>query len=351
MGKLTSETPLVAVYSCRLYRLKWIGLTLIGLLILSCSGFPLRDTRPRGVYHHVKGGETLYAIARAYRVDLQELAEINNISHAERIEAGSVIFIPDANQIVDDIMIAVRPTETVPEIPAKEKPAKNETAVFGTEISKDGPEAERKRHPQPSAEAAVKAPPVLPRPTERVFPRPTESVLPHGTERDLPRPAERDLSPGKGSERSESAKTADPPAGPKEQGEKPEQIRFDKIRFIWPVKGTVVSTFGIQPNRMYFNGIRIAAGEGTSVQAAADGVVIFSAPLKDYGETIIIRHEDHYATVYASLGIRTIRGEAKVKKGDRIAFIGKALDRKQAASLHFEIRHNNKARNPLFFLP
>ncbi len=327
MGKLTSETPLVAVFSCRLYRLKLIGLTLIGLLILSCSGFPLRDTRPRGVYHQVKSGETLYAIARAYRVDLQELAEINNINHAERIEAGSVIFIPDANQIVDDIMIAVRPPEPLPELPAKEKPVKNETTVFGAGIPREEPAAERKRQPQPSAEVTVKGPPVLPRPTER------------------------DLSPGKSSERSESSKTAGPPVGPTEQGEKPEQIRFDKIRFIWPVKGTVVSTFGIQPNRMYFNGIRIAAGEGTSVQAAADGVVIFSAPLKDYGETIIIRHEDHYATVYASLGIRTVRGEAKVKKGDRIAFIGKAPDRKQAASLHFEIRHNNKARNPLFFLP
>ena len=351
MGKLTSETPLVAVYSCRLHRLKSIGLMLIGLLILSCSGFPLRDTRPRGVYHHVKSGETLYAIARAYRVDLQELAEINNISHAERIEAGSVIFIPDANQIVDNIMIAVRPPEPLPELPAKEKPVKDETTVFGTEIPKDGPAAERKRQPQPSAEAAVKGPTVLPRATERDLPHATEGVLPRATERDLPRPADRDLSPGKSSERSESAKTEDPPAGPKEQGEKPEQIQFDKKRFIWPVKGAVVSTFGIQPNRMYFNGIRIAGGEGTSVQAAADGVVIFSAPLKDYGETIIIRHEDHYATVYASLGIRIVRGEARVKKGERIAFIGKAPDRKQAASLHFEIRHNNKARNPLFFLP
>ena len=101
---------------------------------------------------------------------------------------------------------------------------------------------------------------------------------------------------------------------------------------------------------MYFNGIRIAADEGTPVQAAADGVVIFSAPLKDYGETIIIQHEDHYATVYAHLGIRTVRGEVKVKKGGRIAFIGKAAAKEEAA-LHFEIRHNNKARNPLFFLP
>ena len=86
------------------------------------------------------------------------------------------------------------------------------------------------------------------------------------------------------------------------------------------------------------------------VQAAADGLVIFSASLKDYGETIIIQHEDQYATVYAHLGIRAVRGEARVKKGDRIAFLGKSEDQ-QEPYLHFEIRQKNKARNPLFFLP
>jgi len=325
MGKLTSETPLATGFSCSPHRLKFIGFFLIGLMILSCSGLPLRDARPRGVYHRVKSGETLSAIARAYRVDLQELAEINNISHPDRIETDSVIFVPDANQILDDIMTAARPREPSSALQVKETPAKKETAVFGTEIPKNGAAVEGKRQPPP-AEVAAKDRPVL------------------------SRAAEKDISLQKSGGTFESGATAGPPAGPKESGEKPEQIRFDKKRFIWPVKGTVVSPFGIQPNRMYFNGIRIAAGEGTPVQAAADGVVIFSAPLKDYGETIIIQHEDHYATVYAHLGIRTVQGEVRVKKGGRIAFTGKAAA-KEEASLHFEIRHNNKARNPLFFLP
>ena len=57
----------------------------------------------------------------------------------------------------------------------------------------------------------------------------------------------------------------------KENDEKAEQIQFDKERFIWPVKGKVISRFGIQPNKMNYNGIRIAAAEGTAVQAAAGG--------------------------------------------------------------------------------
>ncbi len=86
------------------------------------------------------------------------------------------------------------------------------------------------------------------------------------------------------------------------------------------------------------------------MQAAAGGTVIFSAPLKDYGETIIIKHEDKYATVYTHLGTRTVRGDARVKKGDRIAFLGKT-EESEEPYLYFEIRHKNKARNPLFFLP
>jgi lipoprotein NlpD len=152
------------------------------------------------------------------------------------------------------------------------------------------------------------------------------------------------------SAKPEKEEIADQPVTPREGDEKADQIQFDKKRFIWPVQGKVVSHFGIQPSRMYYNGIRIAAAEGTAVQAAADGHVIFSALLKDYGETIIIQHDGQYATVYTHLGIRTVRVENRIRKGDRIAFLGKA-DHQEEPYLHFEIRHKNKARNPLFFLP
>lgn len=327
MGKLTGERPLSTVFSCSPHRLKFMGFFLIGLMILSCSGLPLRDARPRGVYHRVKSGETLSAIARAYRVDLQELAEINNISHSDRIEPDSVIFVPDANQILDDIMIAARPQSSPSAPGAGQESAKTPKVVSKLETPKKEAAVEpKKRQELPPADVMVK---------DRAA---------------LSRVAERDTASRRTTGKPETEKTADQPVIPKENGGKAEQIQFDKKRFAWPVKGKVVSRFGIQPNRMYYNGIRIAAGEGTAVQAAADGHVIFSGPLKDYGETIIIQHEDPYATVYTHLGIRAVRGETRVKKGDRIAFLGKGEDQEEPY-LHFEIRYKNKARNPLFFLP
>ena len=101
---------------------------------------------------------------------------------------------------------------------------------------------------------------------------------------------------------------------------------------------------------MYYNGIRIAAGEGTAVQAAADGHVIFSANLKDYGETIIIQHEGQYATVYAHLGTRTVRAETRVKKGDRIAFLGKA-EPPEESYLRFRDPSEEQGAKPALFPP
>ena len=129
---------------------------LIGAMLLSCSGYPVRSDRPRGVYHRVKSGETLSAIARAYHVKLQDLAEINNISKPDQIETDSVIFIPDANQVVDDVMTAARSqaprvempvydatdTETktakAPAVPRKEPP-KKETVTEPTKQREKAP--------------------------------------------------------------------------------------------------------------------------------------------------------------------------------------------------------------------
>lgn len=328
MGKVTGETPLSTVNPYITLCRKIVDFFLIGLIILSCSGFPVTgDHRPRGVYHRVKSGETLSSIARAYRVDLQELAEINNIESPDRIEVDSVIFIPDADQVLDDVMTAARPQSSPAEPAADQEYAKTPKMSSKTEPSEKEAAVEPQKRPErPRADVAVQ---------DRTA---------------MQRAAERDAALPKATQKPETEKTAEQTIMPKEKSGKTEQVQFDKKRFIWPVKGKVVSHFGIQPNRTNNNGIRIAAGEGTAIQAAADGFVEFSAPIKGYGETIIIRHEDQYATVYCNLGIRTVRGETRVRRGDRIAFLGKSEGRDEPY-LHFEIRFKNRARNPLFFLP
>jgi LysM repeat protein len=53
-----------------------------------------------GVYHKVQKNETLWKIAQTYNVDIQEIAEINDIDDPAEIETGQRIFIPGARRVL-----------------------------------------------------------------------------------------------------------------------------------------------------------------------------------------------------------------------------------------------------------
>lgn len=52
-----------------------------------------------GVYHTIHKGETLYRISKTYNVDIQDVAELNNIKDPTEIKAGKRIFIPGARRV------------------------------------------------------------------------------------------------------------------------------------------------------------------------------------------------------------------------------------------------------------
>jgi len=98
------------------------------------------------------------------------------------------------------------------------------------------------------------------------------------------------------------------------------------------------------------NHIRITARDHAPVVAAATGTVIYSEPLKNFGETIIIKHDQQFATVYTNLGSRSVTVASRVKKNEVIGLTGKS-EKKGEGYIDFEIRQHNKAQNPLLFLP
>jgi murein DD-endopeptidase MepM/ murein hydrolase activator NlpD len=121
-------------------------------------------------------------------------------------------------------------------------------------------------------------------------------------------------------------------------------------QFQWPVQNGVVSSgFGIRNGAMH-DGVDIAAPVGTPVLAADSGVVIFSGTLHGYGNTVIIRHDDSYATVYAHNERNFVAEGARVTCGQQIGEIGRS-GRTTGANLHFEVRRDNVAKDPLAYLP
>lgn len=122
------------------------------------------------------------------------------------------------------------------------------------------------------------------------------------------------------------------------------------VKFLWPVAGgTLISGFG-QRGHSFHDGIDIAAPAGTPVHAADEGEVIYSDSLRGYGNVIIVRHSGGFATVYAHNHTNQAREHQQVRQGEVIGSVGDS-GRTSGANLHFEVRHDNVARDPLDFLP
>ena len=306
---------------------RYACLVLFIFIIYSCSGLFLHEVGSKGVYHRVKSGETLSAIATAYQVDPQSIAEINNITDSSLIEKDRVIFIPNAEKIIEEIQIipgSDRPPVKIVE--SDQAIEKRKAPVAGSKKIPERVSAGEKR-PKPVSEGVIKE-------EDLGFSKDSKEVLiskNHSEKAEIT-----DKTPG-----SEKAAV---------EKEKQQQLRFNKSLFIWPVEGKVTSSFGKQPNGMFFSYIKITSPKETAVLAARDGVVEHSERLKFFGETVIVKHADDYATVYANLAVRAVDLKSRLKKGDRIGFIGK-VSGSEEIYLYFEIRHKNKARNPLFFLP
>lgn len=120
--------------------------------------------------------------------------------------------------------------------------------------------------------------------------------------------------------------------------------------FIWPVRGEVTSGFGVR-NGAHHDGLDISVPKRTPVHAAEAGRVIHSDDsLAGYGHMIIVKHVGAYSTVYAHNQRNLVKVGDFVEKGQVIAESGKT-GRASAPHLHFEIRRNGGAVNPLSYLP
>lgn len=119
--------------------------------------------------------------------------------------------------------------------------------------------------------------------------------------------------------------------------------------FIWPISGTINSGFGPR-GASFHDGIDIAAPEGTPVRAIDSGEVVYSDQLRGYGNMVILRHADGFVSVYAHNERNLVREGQQVSRGETIARVG-STGRVTGPHLHFEIRRDNKAQDPLRYMP
>jgi murein DD-endopeptidase MepM/ murein hydrolase activator NlpD len=127
----------------------------------------------------------------------------------------------------------------------------------------------------------------------------------------------------------------------------PNATGIDKMR--WPVRGRVISAFG-SGGGADGDGIDIAVPEGTPVKAAENGVVIYAGDgLKEFGNTVLVRHENGLVTVYGhAKSLEVSRGD-KVRRGQEIALSGMS-GKADSPKLHFEVRKNSAPVDPRKYL-
>lgn len=118
----------------------------------------------------------------------------------------------------------------------------------------------------------------------------------------------------------------------------------------WPVRGRVSSGFGyrmhpILRERRLHTGLDIAASTGTTIRAAAPGVVISSGYRNGYGNTVVIDHGGSLSTLYGHCSRLYVRAGQRVRQGETIAAVG-STGLSTGPHLHFEVRVNGRPVDP-----
>lgn len=137
------------------------------------------------------------------------------------------------------------------------------------------------------------------------------------------------------------------PAAPSGGGGSGTSAPWRSVGFIWPTYGLLTQRFWLPAHPA----IDIGASTGTPVAAADEGTVISAgwSPV-GYGNMIMIRHPDGFATLYAHLSRIDVSYGDYVARGQRIGAVGNT-GRSTGPHLHFEIQTNGRSYNPLIYLP
>lgn len=121
-----------------------------------------------------------------------------------------------------------------------------------------------------------------------------------------------------------------------------------------PVDAEITSEFGWRTHpilgyQKFHAGIDFGADSGTTIRAAAAGVVIYAQWYGGYGNSVIVDHGGGITTLYAHAEGFYVAEGATVQKGQPIAAVG-STGFSTGPHLHFEVRQNGEPIDPVPYL-
>ncbi|MEO2004239.1 MAG: peptidoglycan DD-metalloendopeptidase family protein [Candidatus Poribacteria bacterium] len=125
--------------------------------------------------------------------------------------------------------------------------------------------------------------------------------------------------------------------------------------YVTPAKGRLSGRFGqwkqpVSGRRTMHAGIDIAGGSGGAILAARGGRVTYAGRMGTYGKLVVIDHGNGTTTRYGHCSRILVRKGQRVNQRQKIALAG-ATGRVTGPHLHFEVRRNGTAIDPLTVLP
>lgn len=321
-----------------------------------------------GHTHRVAAGETIDSIAKRYRLDPDYLAATNRKTRFAALKTSEQLIIPTRARP----LVSVSPSSTgTSGASSTTRSSASSTASRGASAAGQGgkssvPAAKSSRSTAAKPGASATANPSTPQPA------PSSSGLAQLSGADAEsssfRPGGGDVSSSSNRQEetvlrveprappptprptatprpTRAAPTPAPPPPP------PSPRRADgRPVFRWPVEGTLTRGF-VNTSDAKHLGLDIAAPNGTPIRAAADGVVVYSGDeIPGYGRMVILDHGSGWATCYAHNSANLVRANDRVRAGDLIARVGET-GRATGPHLHFEVRRNQIAVDPLPLLP
>ncbi|MCR5224991.1 MAG: M23 family metallopeptidase [Alphaproteobacteria bacterium] len=270
--------------------------------------------------HVVKNNETLFDIAYQYNIDPMNLAKVNGIKAPYNIRNGQVLKLPTA-----DMPTGESGTLSYGEPEAKKEDSSKLDSEFAEVMATTGGVTGSVASGAASTVGSAA--------------KGTASVGTSFNEQAA------ELSVPKVTKTATGATAA---AAEKPDGALVSANTNNKLsKFIKPVDGKVISKFGSMQDGVKNDGINIKAALGSEVKAAANGKVIYAGNKleEEYGNVIIVQHDNDLITSYAHLDKINKKNGALVRTGEVIGTVGKTGD-VETPQLHFEVLKDKNPENP-----
>ena len=301
---------------------------ILGCLALAACGTISRIDRDPA--YIVQPGDTLYSIAWRYGVDYRELASWNELENPDLILVGQRIRLPPSALAQDNSSAAPSAAQASGNAPAQRAATSEQAATpsaRGGQVTAAPPPA---RVGQGDAAPAQQS--------DRGVAAPGPAVPSRGSAAS---------GPTSGPSTSRGAAVAGDASSAPSASRSPAPGSAAALRWQWPTQGPIISEFG--SNEAISSGIGIGGQAGQSINAAADGNVVYAGSgLNRYGQLVIIKHDDTFLSAYGYNDRLLVDQGDVVRQGQKIAEMGFGPER--TARLHFEIRRDGVPVNPMQYL-